>query len=435
VTLDAGASTDDRRIVDYAWDLDGDGVTDATGRVVERPFETPGDRSLRLTVRDDDGVTDSVTRTVTVRPPSTVEPTPTETAESRTTTPPERDGTGGPTTEPTPGVTPTSTPDRSSGWPLPGTPRDAATVGGAAVAVGLAVLFRDEIAVILGNLRLPRPGRRTTPPRGGRSPVTRRVPDPEETDEDEPNRSPTASVRYTPDEPTAGRAVLFDGTGSVDPDGRVTAYRWSGDGPERTGATVVHAFEEDGEYDVTLVVEDDDGACGERTVTVEVGSRGGEFALISVHPDSPDRDHESLHLEYLTFANVGDGPLDVGGWTVHDAAEEESRVREGEHTYAFEEGLELDPEATVTLYTGTEPADAPTPDTEGTYHRYWGRTWPVWNNEGDVAVVRDADANPVLVARYARSGEGYAVETLDHERLEYLFPDASTGWDGDEDRE
>ena len=428
VTLDAGASTDDRRIVDYAWDLDGDGVTDATGRVVERSFETPGDRTVRLTVRDDDGVADSVTRTVTVLPPSTVEPTP-------TVTPTEPTPTATETTGPTSTVTPNPASDRGGDWPLPGSPRDAATVGGAAVAVGLAVLFRDEIVVLLGSLRLPRPGRRTTPPRGGRSPVTRRVPDPEETDEDEPNRPPTASVRYTPEEPTAGRPVLFDGTGSVDTDGRITAYRWSGDGPERTGSTVVHTFDEDGEYEVTLVVEDDDGATGERTVTVEVGSRDGEFALLSVHPDSPGRDHESLHLEYLTFGNVGEGPLDVGGWTVHDAAEEESRVREGEHTYAFEGTLGLDPEATVTLYTGTEPTDAPIPDTEGAYHRYWGRTWPVWNNEGDVVVVKDADANPVLAVRYTRSGEGYAVEPLDHERLEYLFPDASTRRDGDEDQE
>ncbi len=428
VEFDATGSTDDGEILVHEWDLDGDGVTDATGRVVERSFETPGDRTVRLTVRDDDGVADSVTRTVTVLPPSTVEPTP-------TVTPTEPTPTATETTGPTSTVTPTPASDRGGDWPLPGSPRDAATVGGAAVAVGLAVLFRDEIAVLLGSLRLPRPGRRTTPPRGGRSPVTRRVPDPEETDEDEPNRPPTASVRYTPEEPTVGRPVLFDGTGSVDTDGRVTAYRWSGDGPERTGSTVVHTFDEDGEYEVTLVVEDDDGATGERTVTVEVGSRDGEFALLSVHPDSPGRDHESLHLEYLTFGNVGEGPLDVGGWTVHDAAEEESRVREGEHTYAFEGTLGLDPEATVTLYTGTEPTDAPIPDTEGAYHRYWGRTWPVWNNEGDVVVVKDADANPVLAVRYTRSGEGYAVEPLDHGRFEYLFPDASTRRDGDEDQE
>jgi PKD repeat protein len=430
VTLDASPSSDDRRIVGYAWDADGDGTFESTGRAVSREFEAAGEYAVTLAVTDDDGVTTRTTRTVTVEASSRPD------AE---TTAPDADGDdssaasdGGPDDAVTaaPTDTGTDTPvvprDRESDWPLPGTPGDAAAAGGAAVAVVLVVLFRDELAGLLRGLELPRRLPRTTPRRGGRTRPVRDVPDPDETEEDEeePNRPPRASVRYAPEEPVVGRPVRFDGLGSVDPDGRVVGYRWTFDDAERAGAMAVHVFEADGEHEVTLAVEDDDGATDEATVTVEVEPGEGELALADVHPDSPGRDHDNLHLEYLVFENVGEGPLDVEGWTVHDAAEEEERVREGEHTYAFEEELELAPGATVALYTGAAPEDAPVPpDIDEAHHRYWERTWPVWNNEGDVVVVKDAEGNPVLAARYRPAGDGYAVESLDPERLELLFPD------------
>jgi PKD repeat protein len=399
VTFDASPSTDDGDIVGYTWDFDGDGRADATGRVVRHTFETAGEKTVRLTVRDGDGATDSTTGTVTVPP----EPTSTATAEPTATTEPTAASTSGP------------------GGDGP-TLRDAATAVGAAVAVGLVVLFRDEIAVLLRDLGLPR----TTPRRGRRPRPARDVSDPDETEDgdDEPNRPPTASVRYRPTEPTVGRPVRFDGLGSVDPDGRVVSYRWSfEDGPDRRGATVVHAFEEAGEHEVSLAVTDDDGATGTTTVAVEVDPAEGELALVDVHPDAPGRKH--LQQEYLTFGNVGDGPLDVVGWTVHDAAEAAGRtVREGDHRFEFTDVPELEPGATLTLHTGEAPAAGPV-DREDDYHRYWGRTWfAVWNDDADVVLVRDADDNPVFAARYERVGDGYEIEPLDYERLGDLFPDA-----------
>jgi len=416
VTLDGSGSTDDRRVAGYAWDLDDDGEFETTGPVVRHEFGIAGDHRVRLSVTDDDGASATTTRTVTVLVPPTERATPGP-------VPP-----ASPTPSATPGrTTPTPTaaavpPDGRDGWPLPGSPGDAAVVGGTAAAVALLVLFREEVAVLVRDLGLPR----TTPRRGGRSRPARETPGPEEDEreeDEEPNRPPTAAIRHRPEEPTAGRPVRFDGLGSVDTDGRVVAYRWSvGEGPDRTGAVLVHVFEDEGEHEVTLTVEDDDGATGQTTATVEVEPGEGELALADVHPDSPGRDHESLHLEYLTFENVGEGPLDVEGWTVHDAAEEEDRVREGEHTFEFLDPLELDPGATVTVHTGERPADAPA-DTDTEHHRYWGRTWPVWNNEGDVVVVKDEKDDPVLAARYERVGDGYEVEPIDPERLELLFPD------------
>ena len=429
-TFDATASTDDGRIVAYEWDFDGDGRADATGRIVRRPLGTAGDLTVGLSVRDDDGVRNSTTRVVTVLERST--PTTTTPAVTPTEAPASPTATPGPD-----GESPLERLERTLREALPPvSPSRAAATGAAAVTVLVLVWFRKTVIGLLRDLRLPRVGR-TTPRRGGRTRSSRDAPDPDETEEEdeEENRPPTASIRYVPEEPTVGRPVMFDGLGSVDPDGRVVGYRWSGDGPERSGGVVVHTFEEDGEHEVTLTVEDDDGATGEATATVEIEPAEGEIDLLAVHPDSPGRDHESLHLEYLVFGNAGEGPLEVEGWTVHDAAEEEDRVREGEHTYTFEGDLELAPGATVALYTGAEPEDAPPADTEDAHHRYWERTWPVWNNEGDVVVVKDEGSNPVLAARYERVGEGYRIEPIDHERLELLFPDAPARADGGRDGE
>lgn len=70
VTLDASSSADtDGSIVQYKWDIDGDGVTDYES---EDPthlatFDSPGSYPVTLTVTDNEGKTASVTETIIVR--------------------------------------------------------------------------------------------------------------------------------------------------------------------------------------------------------------------------------------------------------------------------------------------------------------------------------------------------------------------------------
>ncbi len=67
VTFNASASYDpDGWIVNYEWDFNDDGVTDALGKVVEWTFPQPGEYLVTLTVTDNDGLVDSVTKTVLV---------------------------------------------------------------------------------------------------------------------------------------------------------------------------------------------------------------------------------------------------------------------------------------------------------------------------------------------------------------------------------
>jgi PKD repeat protein len=60
-------STDDRSILSYAWELDGDGdFNDAEGPQVRHTFLTPGPRDVSLRVTDDDGAQSVATKSVPV---------------------------------------------------------------------------------------------------------------------------------------------------------------------------------------------------------------------------------------------------------------------------------------------------------------------------------------------------------------------------------
>ena len=74
VSFDASASSDpDGTIVSYGWDLDGDGAyDDATGVATTKSFASAGVYTIGLEVTDDDGLTGSTTRTITVEISDTV---------------------------------------------------------------------------------------------------------------------------------------------------------------------------------------------------------------------------------------------------------------------------------------------------------------------------------------------------------------------------
>ncbi len=61
----SGSSDPDGSVVQYQWDFNGDGITDATGIVQSRTFSA-GTYSIRLTVTDDDGATGMQTQTLIV---------------------------------------------------------------------------------------------------------------------------------------------------------------------------------------------------------------------------------------------------------------------------------------------------------------------------------------------------------------------------------
>jgi Tol biopolymer transport system component len=68
-----------------------------------------------------------------------------------------------------------------------------------------------------------------------------------------------------------GSPIPFYGTESYDPDGTIVNYEWDfGDGETATGATPTHAYGDNGIYQVTLTVTDDDGGAAIDTSMVTV---------------------------------------------------------------------------------------------------------------------------------------------------------------------
>ena len=99
--------------------------------------------------------------------------------------------------------------------------------------------------------------------------------------------------------------------------------------------------------------------------------------------DPPGPDDADLGEEYVVLVN--DGPLaDLTGWVLRD----ESSV----HRFRFPDGFRLGPGGSVVVRTGCGN-DSPT-------ELHWCAGGPVWNNDGDMALVLDRSGNVVARLRY-----------------------------------
>ena len=105
-------------------------------------------------------------------------------------------------------------------------------------------------------------------------------------------------------------SVLFDGSSSQDSDGSIVSYQWTfGDEFSGSGVTKEHTYTGPGQYEVTLVVFDNDGDAGSITKTIDVAD--GVVSLVS-----PGTDAE------------GDG-------TVYQRANVETGLRDGQAAPTF----------------------------------------------------------------------------------------------------
>ena len=85
------------------------------------------------------------------------------------------------------------------------------------------------------------------------------------------NTPPTADFSFSPTEPIVSSTVYFDGTLSLDSDGRIVKYEWNfGDGSDAGGERPSHSYASAGTYNVVLCVTDDGGlrACVTKPVTL-----------------------------------------------------------------------------------------------------------------------------------------------------------------------
>jgi len=88
------------------------------------------------------------------------------------------------------------------------------------------------------------------------------------------NELPIASFTKNATTTDTGVVISFNASASHDPDGTITSYFWDfGDEKNVTGVTAEHAYEDDGNYTVTLTVTDDKGAFNSTSATSTVLNR------------------------------------------------------------------------------------------------------------------------------------------------------------------
>ncbi|AUG46637.1 peptidase S8 and S53 subtilisin kexin sedolisin [Haloarcula taiwanensis] len=111
---------------------------------------------------------------------------------------------------------------------------------------------------------------------------------------------------------TVNREIIFDASGSRDPDGSITNYRWEfGDGSDPVegsdAAEVSHTYTDTGDYTVTVTVTDNDGAEATTSVNVSVSSEAKD----RITTDSSGSLSGMLDYDTYTYSLKTDSPLQL----------------------------------------------------------------------------------------------------------------------------
>ncbi|WP_256392294.1 PKD domain-containing protein [Natronoarchaeum rubrum] len=131
------------------------------------------------------------------------------------------------------------------------------------------------------------------------------------------NVAPSGNITYSPSTPSTTDDVAFDASGSTDADGSIATYEWAfGDGATATGETPTHSYADDGSYDVTLTVTDDDGATDTTTRTITVVNVAPSASYTTELIDN-DTDGEVDYIVYdATASSDPDGQIENYQWEI-----------------------------------------------------------------------------------------------------------------------
>ena len=87
------------------------------------------------------------------------------------------------------------------------------------------------------------------------------------------NRPPVLGIQALPQEAYAPSTIAFDASNSSDPEGGSVIVEWDfGDGAGAMGTTVVHAYEQEGTFQVRVTVTDPQGAFSSATIPISMRS-------------------------------------------------------------------------------------------------------------------------------------------------------------------
>jgi len=203
---------------------------------------------------------------------------------------------------------------------------------------------------------------------------------------------PVAVFSIEPQQGVAPLVATFDASATTAPGASIVAYSWDfGDGASGTGVMVAHTFHSDAErvFTVTLTIHDSLGRQANASATVLVRPADAPSIDVQVefiwpfHYDAQGEDAANLNDEYFVLQNTGDDPVDLGGWTV----ENERGFR-----YRIPNGFTLVAGAVVYIHSGAGFDTAQI--------LYWNAPAPVWNNNSDIAVLRDATGTIITYYAY-----------------------------------
>jgi micrococcal nuclease len=117
------------------------------------------------------------------------------------------------------------------------------------------------------------------------------------------------------------------------------------------------------------------------------GGLTGPLKITTLHGNAQGDDRYNLNGEYVRLCNISPRNVNIRGFTLADLAG---------HTYSFPEVI-LRPGYTILLFSG-KGYDI----TEGALQLrlYWGSRYPIWNNDGDTAFLRDPQGKLINTVDY-----------------------------------
>jgi len=174
---------------------------------------------------------------------------------------------------------------------------------------------------------------------------------------------PVADIAVSTKTPEAEEVIVFDASGSYDPEtfGGIVSYEWDfGDGTTASGVTVSHSYVNRGFYEVTLTLTDNDGLTSSSSVIIGVNVLQRAFAEHHVYRVGADEDQ----FNDLTVRGINFGTASA-------------QVKAVFRTYDKRTGMKLGPDleatgtaqpgSTFDLTVGWNPADFGWPGTKAKY--------------------------------------------------------------------
>jgi len=282
VTFNASRSYDpDGYIVEYSWDF-GDGDT-ASGVTISHSYPASGTYTVTLTVTDDDGATDSISVTKTVRNKS---PVANFTESAHTVFTDEM-------------ITFNATESYDPDGTIVSYLWDFGD-GNTATDVTVSHIYAENGSYVVNLTVIDNDGATDS------AHATKIV----------MNRPPVANFTESAHTVNSSENIHFDASESHDPDGTIVSYLWDfGDGNTATGVEVDHAYEEDGVYNVTLAVVDDDDASVSATEMKTVLNRP-PVALFTENATIVSQD-EAIHFDASESCDP-DGTIVSYSWDFGD---------------------------------------------------------------------------------------------------------------------